>query len=378
MAEKQTILALAAAEEASVEVLFQKEVKLEIDVPVFHVQYGRDEICQYVKDVSKPELEAFTSVKKTEIEQSKTEAVSAAEEKIDRYAEENIKPALELFDQETIRPALHDYVDDTLKADLQNFADNLSEEFNQNAEEKTEIINQALMDTQTAVSHASDILYMVENCQQDVELNTGMVERFQEIANISAESALSYREEAQKWAIGSISQHPQGSAKYWAESINSTHFVRPGTVIIYPLASLSGYLICNGAAISRTTYADLFSVLGTTYGSGDGSTTFNLPDFRGDFIRGYLSGITSAIGKRQGEGLPEITGTFASNTGWFNGSSTGCFSCGSPESVTTFTNACTANAKTVYTMKASASSSIYGSSMHVTPRNHALNFLIKY
>ena len=106
MAEKQTILALAAAEEASVEVLFQKEVQLEIDVPVFHVQYGRDEICRYVKDVSKPDLEAFASVKKTEIEQSKTEAVSAAEEEIDRYTEENIKPALELFDQETIRPAL--------------------------------------------------------------------------------------------------------------------------------------------------------------------------------------------------------------------------------------------------------------------------------
>ncbi len=48
----------------------------------------------------------------------------------------------------------------------------------------------------------------------------------------------------------------------------------------------TGYLTCNGAAISRTSYAALFAVIGTTYGAGDGSTTFNLPDDRGEFIRG--------------------------------------------------------------------------------------------
>ena len=42
----------------------------------------------------------------------------------------------------------------------------------------------------------------------------------------------------------------------------------------------SGWLLCNGAAVSRTTYARLFAVIGTTYGTGDGSTTFNLPDMR--------------------------------------------------------------------------------------------------
>lgn len=43
----------------------------------------------------------------------------------------------------------------------------------------------------------------------------------------------------------------------------------------------TGWLICDGAAVSRTTYADLFAVIGTTYGSGDGSTTFNLPPMAG-------------------------------------------------------------------------------------------------
>lgn len=51
-----------------------------------------------------------------------------------------------------------------------------------------------------------------------------------------------------------------------------------------------GWLPCNGAAISRTTYSRLFGVIGTAYGSGNGSTTFNLPDLRGEFIRGLDNG----------------------------------------------------------------------------------------
>ena len=49
----------------------------------------------------------------------------------------------------------------------------------------------------------------------------------------------------------------------------------------------TGYLEASGAAVSRTTYAALFAVIGTTFGVGDGSTTFNLPDLRGEFVRGW-------------------------------------------------------------------------------------------
>lgn len=52
----------------------------------------------------------------------------------------------------------------------------------------------------------------------------------------------------------------------------------------------TGYLKANGAAVSRTTYATLFAAIGTIYGAGDGSTTFNLPDLRGEFIRGWDDG----------------------------------------------------------------------------------------
>ena len=52
----------------------------------------------------------------------------------------------------------------------------------------------------------------------------------------------------------------------------------------------TGYLECSGAAVSRATYAALFAVTSTTFGVGDGSTTFNLPDLRGEFVRGFDAG----------------------------------------------------------------------------------------
>lgn len=58
-----------------------------------------------------------------------------------------------------------------------------------------------------------------------------------------------------------------------------------------------GWLKCNGAAVSRSTYADLFAKVGTTFGVGNGSTTFNLPDLRGEFIRGWADGHTVDNGR---------------------------------------------------------------------------------
>lgn len=67
--------------------------------------------------------------------------------------------------------------------------------------------------------------------------------------------------------------------------LNSGNIV--GQVCFFAMATApTGFLTCNGAAVSRTTYADLFAAIGTLYGVGDGSTTFNLPDLRAEFIRG--------------------------------------------------------------------------------------------
>ena len=59
--------------------------------------------------------------------------------------------------------------------------------------------------------------------------------------------------------------------------------IKPWTKTTAP----DGYLLCNGAAVSRSTYADLFAVISTTYGSGDGSTTFNVPQLQGKMPQGY-------------------------------------------------------------------------------------------
>lgn len=65
----------------------------------------------------------------------------------------------------------------------------------------------------------------------------------------------------------------------------------PGSVAAFARSSApSGWLKANGAAVNRTTYANLFAIIGTTYGPGNGTTTFNLPDLRGEFIRGLDDG----------------------------------------------------------------------------------------
>lgn len=93
-----------------------------------------------------------------------------------------------------------------------------------------------------------------------------------------------------------------------------------GAVIPFAMTTApSGWLECDGSAVSRTTYSTLFAAIGTTFGTGDGSTTFNLPDLRGEFVRGYdhsrgvdaarAFGSTQAVG-----GTVPITGYGTSGT----------------------------------------------------------------
>ena len=81
----------------------------------------------------------------------------------------------------------------------------------------------------------------------------------------------------------------------------------------------AGYLECNGAAVSRVSYRTLFGLIGTYYGGGDGSTTFNLPDLRGEFIRGWDNGRGvdggRVIGSFQDKDTSTATHTHADGTG---------------------------------------------------------------
>lgn len=79
--------------------------------------------------------------------------------------------------------------------------------------------------------------------------------------------------------------------------------VPPGAVLPYGgSAAPTGYLLCDGAAVSRVTYADLFAAIGENFGAGNGSTTFNLPDLRGRFPFGVaVSGTGNTLGATFGQ-----------------------------------------------------------------------------
>lgn len=83
--------------------------------------------------------------------------------------------------------------------------------------------------------------------------------------------------------------------------------IPPGTIIHYAGRTVpSGWLICNGANVSRTDYAALFAAIGTIYGAGNGSTTFGLPNLNGLFFEGTT--YTGSVGTYHSAGLPNITG----------------------------------------------------------------------
>lgn len=94
-----------------------------------------------------------------------------------------------------------------------------------------------------------------------------------------------------------------------ATDLNST--VPPcGSILPYAGSSApTGWLICDGSAISRTTYSDLFTVCSTTYGVGDGSSTFNIPNLKGKIPVGLNSSETEfdVLGETGGEKTHQLT-----------------------------------------------------------------------
>lgn len=101
--------------------------------------------------------------------------------------------------------------------------------------------------------------------------------------NLAAMSAEGNRLPLSKFAVGAEGHYLQTVAGVTAWASGPASAVMPtGAMILNTVAAVpTGWLLCDGTAVSRTTYADLFAVLGTAYGPGDGATTFNLPDTRG-------------------------------------------------------------------------------------------------
>lgn len=86
---------------------------------------------------------------------------------------------------------------------------------------------------------------------------------------------------------GTLKNYPYGVPFFDRRRQAGEIYTNAGTANERPLG---GWLFCDGTAVSRTRYARLFARIGTTYGAGDGSTTFNLPDLRAEFIRGWDAG----------------------------------------------------------------------------------------
>ncbi len=157
--------------------------------------------------------------------------------------------------------------------------------------------------------------------------------------------------------------------------IDTTYFNPTGTIIAFAGNTLpKGYLLCDGSKVSRTTYKKLFDVIGTTYGTGDGSTTFNLPNLTDKFIQG-----SNTVGTVKSAGLPNITGSIRGIKDGVNAQvsgATGAFY----ESDIQNTLATTTNGtyQGAYGFSASRSSSIYGNSTTVQPPALTMRYIIKY
>ena len=173
---------------------------------------------------------------------------------------------------------------------------------------------------------------------------------------------------------GSASQRFQvapGVNSYDAVNMSQLKSNTPiGTIIMIGFDGVpDGYLKCNGATVSRSTYSELFNVIGVTYGEGDGSNTFQLPDFQNRVPWGKADDAT--LGYIEA-GLPNITGTIGGcsdpdTSGAFYQSAHGRFGGEGPGAPRHMTY-----------MDASRSSKIYGKSSTVQPPSCKTVFCIKY
>lgn len=190
---------------------------------------------------------------------------------------------------------------------------------------------------------------------------------------------------------------PGTDTRYWTDlfsylketTVSKKTDIPVGTVISYAAGTLTmpeGWLLCNGQAVNRTNYAELFATIGTTYGRGNGSTTFNVPDYRGKFLRGYdgasALGNTNgarglALGATQSDGLPNIVGELGADDRAAS-LSNGAFYTAAQWNVNTSANKGDSPPWFKFVMDAARCSSIYGNSSFVTPLNMSINYLIKY
>lgn len=145
-------------------------------------------------------------------------------------------------------------------------------------------------------------------------------------------------QEGSNWREVSFAQLPSSP---YSEVAHNAIAIPAGSIIPFagPVENIpAGWMLCDGSAVSRSTYANLYNAIGVAWGTGDGATTFNLPDLRGMFLRGVASTNTindpdantrlsnanggnsgNMVGSYQGDAIRNITGA----CGTFGGESRG-------------------------------------------------------
>lgn len=160
---------------------------------------------------------------------------------------------------------------------------------------------------------------------------------------------------------------------------------RVGDIVFSPVGTpRAGTLVCDGSAVSRQTYKELFDFLGVSCGEGDGETTFNLPDLRDAWI--LCAGTEHEAGDNVAEGLPDIQGqlnTLSGTRAWLIRTAVGAFSKTdntgtSGEDGSEVQSVADTNRTNSVFFHASNSNSIYGAQSHVTPASVAVLPCIVY
>ena len=153
-------------------------------------------------------------------------------------------------------------------------------------------------------------------------------------------------------------------------SLVPVSLVPSGTIIQFAGKTIpDGYLSCNGALVSRTQFADLFAAIGTTWGTGDGKTTFKLPNMHHRFLEGTTT--TSEVGTYVEAGLPNITGSFF---GRYGGYYSGAFTANSSYKSDAWAGT---DPNPTSDFRASRSSSVYGAASTVQPASTRMLLCIK-
>lgn len=162
--------------------------------------------------------------------------------------------------------------------------------------------------------------------------------------------------------------------------------VEPGDLTYSLRTYKNGWLLCDGQEVSRTDYADLFEIIGTTFGSGNGTTTFNVPNYKGKFLQ--MINDNQFLGQEIEAGLPnaDMSGSFylveahgrfiglKDNTGSISGSDSGDIE-NANGGADTGSNA---PRKIIINGNLNSYNSIYGKSNTVQPPASIVNYFIKY